>query len=141
MLVGKKMAIFDNKKVKKLTINIILVQFATAIIVASGFGVLKSFTAFYSSLIGGAMVVLPSCLFAVLTFTLMGRDRAHSFVYSIYLGESVKILTTIMLLYIVMRYLPVDELTVLITFIITLVSYWLVPILNFSTVNVTQKRT
>ncbi|MGJ8682284.1 ATP synthase subunit I [Paraglaciecola sp.] len=82
-----------------------------------------------SALYGGLICVLPGAVFAFLVFRYTGASRIKLVVRSFNKGSKLKFLFTIVLFVFVYRWQNLQPLTLLITYVVTLMAQW--PIIIF----------
>ncbi len=103
--------------------KVIVTQFiATLLMALSAFALRDSVTA-YSVLLGGLVSALPNAYFALKAFRYSGARQMPQVVKSFYAGESGKmIITAVMFALVFAGVRPLNELAVIISYIIVLIS-------------------
>ncbi len=84
-----------------------------------------------SSLFGGIIAIFPNIMFALIYFRYSGALAAKKVVQSFYLGEILKLLTTLILFTVVFQWSKLKALPLFVVYIATLMTYWLVLALQF----------
>lgn len=109
------------RKVKKLFIF----QFGITIAIAF-FCFFRHFQwmALYSALLGGAVSILPTSVFAMMLFYRQGARRAKDIVNNFYRGEALKFLLSIGLFLLVFRYFTINPLIFIMTYSIVSTLSW-----------------
>lgn len=79
-----------------------------------------------SSLFGGIIAIFPNLLFALIYFRYSGAMAAKKVVQSFYLGEILKLLTTLILFTVVFQWSKLKALPLFVVYIVTLMTYWLI---------------
>jgi ATP synthase protein I len=82
-----------------------------------------------SAMLGGLVAIVPSALFARKLFRYQGARAAQEIVKSFYLGEALKILSSIILFTLIFLLFDIAPLAFFITYITVLMSHWLAPLL------------
>jgi ATP synthase protein I len=82
-----------------------------------------------SALAGGLVALLPAVLFAKKVFQYQGARAAKEIVKSVYLGECLKIIFSVVLFTLVFVFYKVAPLVFFITYIVVVLSHWLAPLL------------
>lgn len=82
-----------------------------------------------SALLGGVVVILPSGLFAGKLFQHQGAQLARQIVKSFYLGEALKILSSVALFTLVFRLFKISPLAFFFTYIVVLMNHWFAPLI------------
>jgi ATP synthase protein I len=78
----------------------------------------------YSTMLGGLVATIPNGLFA---YRLFGNERqrsARTIISSLYRGEALKLVTTMVLFTLVFRFISVTALPFFITYCLTLMVFW-----------------
>lgn len=82
----------------------------------------------WSALMGGIIAVIPSLIFALYAFRFVGATSVKMVMTSFYRGQSLKLLTTVVLFIIAFKFLTVMIEPLIICFIITSMTHWFAPI-------------
>lgn len=82
----------------------------------------------WSALLGGAICILANWVFAKKMFANTGAAATRKIVGSFYSGELHKILITVILFTLTIRFVPVDFLAFISGYALTQVSFWLIPL-------------
>lgn len=101
-----------------------LLAVLTSLIIYFGWGL----AAALSGLTGGAVAVIPSFIFAMYAFRFVGATSVKMVAASFYRGQSLKLLTTVVLFIIAFKFLNVIIEPLMVTFIITSLTHWFAPI-------------
>tara|TARA_R100001143_G_C3357723_1_gene133556 strand:+ start:709 stop:1119 length:411 start_codon:yes stop_codon:yes gene_type:complete len=103
--------------------KVIVTQFLVTVIAAlSTFALMDTVTA-YSVLLGGMISTIPNAYFALKVFRYRGARQMPLIVKSIYAGETGKLIITAVLFALVFAGIrPLNELAVIVSFIVTLVA-------------------
>lgn len=78
---------------------------------------------------GGVCAIIPFAIFARLAFALTGARAAQLTIRAFYLGEALKILTSLSLLVVGLAVLRLNAESLLISFALTLVPVWVGPLI------------
>ncbi|WP_051546071.1 ATP synthase subunit I [Legionella lansingensis] len=81
-----------------------------------------------SAVLGGMVAIIPSALFARKLFQYQGARAARQIVRSFYLGEALKLLSTIALFTLVFISFKIAPLAFFFTYIVVLMSHWFAPL-------------
>lgn len=79
----------------------------------------------FSALMGGLAYWLPTCAFVWRIFARANVRAAKQFVIAFFAGEAAKLLISAILFLLIVKYLPVNTLSVLIGFIGAIVAFWI----------------
>ncbi len=90
-------------------------------------GVIWNLHAAWSALVGGAIYIVPNLVFVWLAFAFAGARQSKSVVMSLYLGEVVKLVLTIVMLAIALAWMKLDILSLYLAFAVALVAQWSIP--------------
>lgn len=82
-----------------------------------------------SALLGGFVGFAPSLLFAINLFKKQGARAARQIVRSFYIGEFLKIISSMVLFTLVFMLYKVSPLAFFLTYITVVMTYWLAPLL------------
>ncbi|MCE0559341.1 ATP synthase subunit I [Motilimonas sp. 1_MG-2023] len=80
-----------------------------------------------SALVGGAIYIVPNLVFVWLAFAYAGARQSKSVVMSLYLGEVVKLILTIVMLAIALAWMELDIFSLYLAFAVALVAQWSIP--------------
>ncbi|MBC7490290.1 MAG: ATP synthase subunit I [Glaciimonas sp.] len=106
-------------------LRIVLLQFIVTVVIAVVAGLLSGMSGFISAMLGGICCALPNGLFALSLF-FSARAPGDANPISFFIGEFIKIATTIALLGAVARlYHEVNWLAFVVSFIVVLKSYFI----------------
>ena len=100
------------------------VAVVAAIIIFLGWGV----SAGLSALAGGAVAVLPHCVFAIYAFRYMGASRADQAYASLKRGNGLKFMLTIVLFALVLKHFPVILLPFFSSYVLALFTGLFAPV-------------
>ncbi|KTD07682.1 F0F1 ATP synthase subunit I [Legionella jamestowniensis] len=81
-----------------------------------------------SALLGGLVAIIPTALFARKLFRYQGARAARQIVKGFYVGEALKIVTTIGLFTFVFMSFKIAPLAFFLTYIVVLMSHWFAPL-------------
>ncbi|WP_235310745.1 ATP synthase subunit I [Paraglaciecola algarum] len=109
--------------------KILFFQSLVAIILALVYTVFSGKYDGLSALYGGLICVLPGVVFAFLVFRYAGASQIKLVVRSFNKGSKLKFLFTILMFILVYRWQNLQPLTLLITYVVTLMAQW--PIIIF----------
>ncbi len=109
----------------QVTRRITLIQLLVTLAIAAISLVLSTVQAAGSALIGGGISTLVSFYFASKVFSVRLGAPAAEIAQAFFVGETVKLLLTVVLLSAVFLWLPVAPLPLLLAYIATLLAYWL----------------
>ena len=85
------------------------------------------FTYARSALIGGMTAVIPNLIFALYAFRFAGAQAAKMVTQSFYRGQSLKLLTTVVLFIVAFKWMNVLIEPMMLAFILTLLTHWFAP--------------
>lgn len=111
--------------VKKLLAVQLLLCLLVTIVVLISFGEHQSL----SALLGGLVAFLPSMLFARKCFRYQGARAARQIVRNFYVGEFLKIFSSILLFTLVFILYEVAPLAFFLTYIAILMTHWFAPLI------------
>lgn len=109
----------------QVTRRITLIQLLVTLAIAAASLILSTVQAAWSALIGGGVSTLVSFYFASKVFSVRLGSPAAKIAQAFFVGETVKLLLTVMLLSAAFLWLPVAPLPLLLAYIATLLAYWL----------------
>lgn len=115
----------ENKQGAKVIKQLILSQFGIAVCLSLLFMFFLSAKAAYSAFLAGMVAVIPNSLFAYRLFNYSGAQSAKFIVNSLYRGEAIKLITTIILLAIIFRFLPVAAMPFFATYMLAFMVFWI----------------
>ncbi|RAP37415.1 hypothetical protein B1207_04370 [Legionella quinlivanii] len=110
------------KKLQEIQLLLILIIVFTTLLI-------KDREAGISAFLGGMIALLPSLLFAKLLFKYRGARAARQIVKNFYLGEFIKIGSSIFLFVLVFSTYKVQPLAFFLTYIVVVISHWFSPLL------------
>jgi ATP synthase protein I len=110
---------------KQVTRTIAIIQLIVTLLVAAGSLMSDGVQATRSALVGGGVSMLVSFYFARQVFSVRIGSPAAKIARAFYVGELVKLLLTIALLSIALRWLDVSPLPLLLAYTAALMAYWL----------------
>jgi len=116
------------RKGRKQAYKMVLVQLAISFILFL-IGLLISGTISLSLGVGSLIVVLVNFVFATIVFRKSGAQAALEIKRAFAIGESVKLMLTILLLVIAFNVLPVHAGSLLIGFVVIVLSQWFAPLI------------
>ncbi|MBK8536599.1 MAG: ATP synthase subunit I [Candidatus Competibacteraceae bacterium] len=110
---------------KQVTRTITIIQLLVTLLVAVVSLISDGNRAACSALVGGGVSTLVSLYFARQVFSVRIGSPAAKIAQAFYVGEVVKLLLTVALLSIALRWLDVSPLPLLLAYIAALMAYWL----------------
>ncbi|GAA4346420.1 ATP synthase subunit I [Kangiella taiwanensis] len=116
------------KKGRKQAYKMVLVQLAISFILFL-VGLFISGTVSLSLGVGSLIVVLVNFVFATIVFRKSGAQAALQIKRAFAIGESVKLMLTIVLLVLAFNVLPVHAGSLLIGFVVIVLSQWFAPLI------------
>ena len=111
---------------RKTTIRIVLIQSLITLLAAAAWFVFFNFKAAYSAAVGGGISIIATFYFAQQVFSLRPGTSAAKIARRFYFGETIKLLLTAALFFVVITCLDVSFLPLFLTYVATLLAYWLV---------------
>ncbi|MDI9818007.1 ATP synthase subunit I [Legionella sp. W10-070] len=81
-----------------------------------------------SAMLGGLVAIIPAALFARKLFRYQGARAARQIVKGFYLGEALKILSSIILFILVFLLFSLDPIAFFFTYILVLMTHWFAPL-------------
>jgi len=119
-----------TKSLKELVQNkayrIVMLQLAGVAVLALLALILYGMTSGFSVLMGGLAYGLPNLVFVWRVFRYAGASQMNQFMAAFFIGEMAKLALSAILFLIIVKYLPVSLLSVLIGFIGSIISFWIV---------------
>lgn len=109
------------RKLHYLQLSLILLMFAG--------GLISSLNTAFSALFGGLTAFIPGYIFSRTLFRYSGAKAAKKIVKSFYVGEALKILTSIVLFIIIFNTYNIDPLMFFVSYIAVVMTHWLAPLL------------
>ncbi|WED42958.1 ATP synthase subunit I [Legionella cardiaca] len=106
----------------------LLAQLAASLLITLGLLLIWGEKEAISALLGGLVAIIPSALFAKKLFRHQGARAARQIVKSFYLGEALKIVSTIALFTFVFMSFKIAPLAFFLTYIVVLMSHWFAPL-------------
>ncbi|MDG4553239.1 MAG: ATP synthase subunit I [Candidatus Competibacter sp.] len=110
---------------KQVTRKIIIIQLLVTLLAAAASLALDSLQAAYSALIGGGIGAVATLYFASAVFSVRIGSPAAKIARAFYMGEIIKMLLTIVLLSVALRWFDVSPLPLLLAYMAALMAYWL----------------
>lgn len=107
----------------------ILGQFCLAVLIAGilfGFGLSKSA---YSLLLGSLTFIFPTGCFAIKFFAVAGAQAAGRIVRNFYKAEVIKLMLTVTLFVVILKFIPVDPAVYFISYIGAQMTFWIASFL------------
>ncbi|STX30233.1 ATP synthase subunit I [Legionella beliardensis] len=109
--------------------RLLLAQLIVGALIALGMLITAGKQAALSALLGGLVAFLPSLIFARKLFQYQGARAARQIIRSFYLGEFLKIISSIALFTLVFVYFEVTPLAFFLTYIVVVMIHWFSPLL------------
>ncbi|MFT5161527.1 MAG: ATP synthase protein I [Alteromonadaceae bacterium] len=113
---------------RKAALKLVRLQALIAVITSLIIFFVWGSTAGLSAITGGIISVIPSLIFALYAFRFIGATSVKMVTVSFYRGQSLKLLTTVVLFIIAFKFLPVMIEPLIMTYIITSLAHWFAPI-------------
>ena len=110
---------------KQVTRKIIIIQLLVTLLAAAASLAFDSLQAAYSALVGGGISAVATLYFASTIFSVRIGSPAAKIARAFYMGEIVKMLLTVILLSVALRWLDVSPLPLLLAYMAALMAYWL----------------
>ncbi|WP_238583832.1 ATP synthase subunit I [Legionella brunensis] len=108
--------------------RLLLAQLVISLLIALGLLLILSEKEALSALLGGLVAIAPSALFAQKLFRYQGARAARQIVKGFYLGEALKLVSTIALFTFVFMSFKIAPLAFFFTYIVVLMSHWFAPL-------------
>ncbi len=108
----------------KIAARLLIMQLALATVISFISWVVQDSKAAYSAMLGGLVATIPNVFFAFRLFGKGPLQSAQTIVNSLYRGEALKLVTTILLLILVFRFISVAAMPFFITYCLTLMVFW-----------------
>lgn len=112
--------------------SLVFKQLAGIVVCAAIALLLAGKTSAYSLFAGGMAYGLPNLFFVWLVFRYTGAQQMHQFLSAFFLGETLKLILSGILVLLIVKYLSVSLLSVLVGFACAIVSFWIVCMMHFS---------
>ena len=109
--------------------KLLLIQILITISVAGVWWLTQGNLAAKSAALGGLVHVLPSWLFAHKLFRYAGAQQAKQILKSLYLGEAIKLILTLVLFAMVFIYIKIDAVAFFLTFLLIQTVFWIAPLM------------
>jgi len=119
-----------KKNLAKQGIYKLLIAQALLVLIIAGIAIVTlSKSAALSAILGGIVAIVPSLLFALKLFRHSGARAAREIVRGFYIGEALKIASSIALFTIVFIYYKVEPLIFFVTYIAVVMTHWFSPLI------------
>lgn len=105
------------------------IQLLTSVLISLGLLLIFGEREAISAMLGGLIAIVPSALFARKLFRYQGARAARQIVNSFYVGEALKILSSIILFTLVFVLFKIIPLAFFSTYIVVLMNYWFAPLI------------
>ena len=115
--------------------RLLKVQLLVSVLISLGLGLIFSKREALSAMLGGLVAIIPSALFARRLFRHQGARAAQQIVKGFYLGEALKILSSVFLFAMVFLLFRISPLAFFLTYIVVLMSYWFAPLIFANKLN------
>ena len=109
--------------------RLLIIQLLASVLISLALLLIFSEKEAFSALLGGLVALIPSALFARSMFRHQGARAARQIVRGFYIGEALKIFSSIILFTFVFVFFKVSPLAFFFTYIVVLMSYWLAPLI------------
>lgn len=116
---------FGVSGVKRLLQIQLLISVLISLILLAIWGAKEAF----SAMLGGLVVIIPSALFARKLFYYQGARAARQIVRGFYIGEALKILTSIALFALIFITCNITPFAFFFTYIVVLMNHWFAPLI------------
>jgi len=113
-------------------LTIVKTQAVVSLLLAFFFYLFAGRQAAFSAVLGAWVCVLPNALFIWKFFSYSGAQAAKKIVHSFYVGEGLKLLTTILLFALVIIYVPINALIFFISYVVIQMVMWTAPLFSRS---------
>ncbi len=108
--------------------QLLKVQFIMSLLISSGLLLYDKQEA-WAALLGGIVAIIPSYLFAAKLFQSQGARAAREIVRGFYIGEALKIFSTIILFTLAFSLFKIAPLPFFTTYIVVLMMHWFAPLI------------
>lgn len=109
--------------------RLLKVQLIASVLISLVLGLIFGQKEALSAMLGGLVAIIPSALFARKLFRHQGAQAARQIVKGFYLGEALKIVSSVILFTLVFLYFKLTPLAFFFTYIVVLMSYWFAPLI------------
>ncbi|MDP1602499.1 MAG: ATP synthase subunit I [Legionella sp.] len=109
--------------------RLLALQFILCVLITACVLLAYGFQSAISALLGGLVAFIPSALFAVKFFRHQGARAARQIVKDFYVGEFLKILSSILLFTLVFIVFEVVPLAFFLTYIAVVMTHWFAPLI------------
>ena len=109
--------------------RLFITQLVLTLLLATANLVFIGHVAAVSALLGGAVSIVPSALFAAMLFRHQGARAAKKIVHSFYKGEAMKLATTVLMFALVFKYFIITPLVFFVVYIVAQMVIWFAPII------------
>lgn len=116
-------------RVRQAAYRLVLLQVIVSIVIAGVLWELDSFQQGYSALLGGLVCAAATACFAKRVFRMTGARAAPQIVMSFYSAEVMKLMLTVVLFGLIMKYVAIAPLPFFMTYIGTQLMLWFAPLL------------
>ncbi|GLS90378.1 hypothetical protein GCM10007916_14450 [Psychromonas marina] len=115
------------KKSQRSGLKLVAFQLLLVLIIALVLTVFSSAKSGYSALAGGITFWLPNLIFVLMAFAHAGARQTKKVVRGFYAGEAIKLLLTVLLFVVFLKYGSLSLIAFYISFSLLVVSQWLSP--------------
>lgn len=106
-----------------------MIQLIIVLLIALILSIFSGYKNAISALLAGVTALLPSLFFARSLFRHSGAHSARAIVKSFYVGEALKIVTSIFLFTAVFIFFRVNPLVFFVTYIVVVLTHWFSPLI------------
>lgn len=118
----------DRRAVKGIR-YLLFIQLVTSVLISLGLLLVFGEREAISALLGGFVAIVPNVLFAKKLFRYRGARAARQIVKGFYVGEALKLFSTIVLFTLVFIYYRIAPLAFFLTYILVLMNHWFTPLI------------
>ncbi len=130
ILLKKEIVVVDKlaQKNQRLGLKLIAFQLLFVLLLVLISTVIHSWHAGYSALAGGFTYLLPNAIFVLMAFAHAGAQKSNLVVRGFYAGETLKLVLTVILLSVFLKYGTLSLIPFYISFSLLVMSQWLAPL-------------
>lgn len=114
---------------RRVVSRVIGFQILTIAVLWAAFAAMKGWDVGLSAILGGIAALVPNLFFALQFYRNRERD-AKSFVRSFYFAEVGKLLAAVLIFVLIFRWLQVDIISLMVTYVAALSAFWFVLLLQ-----------
>jgi ATP synthase protein I len=117
--------------IRKTAFSYVFIQAAVILLIASLFSIFGKGNAGLSILLGGMICITPNLYFAHKLFYRTGAQAAYQIIRSFYWGELIKILLTVLLFYLVFKFLVINKILLFVGYILAQITFWFASLYKY----------